>query len=118
MSTLQSRFCVQANWVHVCRALRSSQQEVSSLEQRLLRSEQAEAELSHQLRDAEAHAAEQEGCLIRATALEDRLKEYQAEHGQLDNYKQAWPSCPGTLFWSNWLVTNMPSCLLSSKASS
>lgn len=71
-----------------CRALSHSQQEVSSLEQRLLRAEQAEAELSQELREAEAHAAEQEGSLLRAAALEDRLKELQAEQGQLDNYKQ------------------------------
>lgn len=61
---------------------------MSSLEQRLLRAEQAEVELSQELREAEAHAHEQEGNLLRAAALEDRLKEFQAEQGQLDNYKQ------------------------------
>lgn len=71
-----------------CRALSKSQQEVGSLEQRLLRAEQAEAELSQELREAEVRALEQEGSLLRAAALEGRLKESQAEQGQLDNYKQ------------------------------
>ena len=65
-----------------------SQQEISGLEQRLVRAEQAEAELSRELQEAEAQALEQEGSLLRAAALEDRLKECQAEQGQLDNYKQ------------------------------
>ena len=65
-----------------------SQQEVSGLEQRLAKAEQAEAELNRELQAAEAVVLEQEGSLMRAAALEDRLKEYQAEQGQLDNYKQ------------------------------
>ena len=70
------------------RALAQSQQEALSLEQRLSKAEQAESEALRELREAEAVAVDQESLLLRASALEDKLKEYRAEQGQLENYKQ------------------------------
>ena len=40
------------------------------------------------VREAEAAAVDQESLLLRSAALEDKLKESRAEHGQLENYKQ------------------------------
>ena len=40
------------------------------------------------VREAETAAVDQEGLLLRAAALEDKLKESRAEQGQLENYKQ------------------------------
>lgn len=71
-----------------CRALATSQQEVSSLEQRLTKAEQSEGEALRELREAELAVGDQERLLARAAALEDKLKEYRAEQGQLENYKQ------------------------------
>ena len=71
-----------------CRTLAKSQQEVTSLEQRLGKAERAESEALRELREAESAAVDQEGLLLRASALEDRVKEYRAEQGQLENYKQ------------------------------
>ena len=70
------------------RTLAKSQQEVSSLEQRLGKAEQAESEALRELREAESAAVDQESLLLRASALEDKLKEYRAEQGQLETYKQ------------------------------
>ncbi|KAL3131337.1 hypothetical protein ABBQ38_000625 [Trebouxia sp. C0009 RCD-2024] len=70
------------------RALATSQQEVSSLEQRLVKAELSESEALRELREAELVAGEHESLLVRAAALEDKLKEYRAEQGQLENYKQ------------------------------
>lgn len=70
------------------RALATSQQEVSSLEQRLTKAEQSEGEALRELREAELAVGDQERLLARAAALEDKLKEYRAEQGQLENYKQ------------------------------
>lgn len=59
-----------------------------SLEQRLSRAEQAEGEALRELREAESAAVDQESLLLRANALENKVKEYRAEQGQLENYKQ------------------------------
>ena len=53
-----------------------------------MRAEQSESEALRELREAESAAVDQESLLLRAAALEDKLKEYRAEQGQLDNYKQ------------------------------
>ena len=71
-----------------CRALAKSQQEALSLEQRLGKAEQAESEALRELREAESAAVDQESLLLRASALEDKVKEYRAEQGQLETYKQ------------------------------
>lgn len=71
-----------------CRSLAASQQEVKSLEGRLSQAEQAEGDAMRAVREAEAAAVDQEGLLLRAAALEDKLKETRAEQGQLENYKQ------------------------------
>ena len=71
-----------------CRSVATSQQEVAALEQRLVKAEQSEGEALRELREAEATAVEHEGLLLRAAALEGKLKELQAEQGQLDTYKQ------------------------------
>lgn len=59
-----------------------------SLEQRLSKAEQAEGEALRELREAESAALDQESLLLRANALENKVKEYRAEQGQLENYKQ------------------------------
>ena len=59
-----------------------------SLEQRLGKAEQAESEALRELREAESVAVDQESLLLRASALEDKLKEFRAEQGQLENYNQ------------------------------
>ena len=61
------------------------------LEQRLAQAEQSEGDALREVRQAEATAEEQEGLLLRAAALEGKLKELQAEQGQLDTYKQVTP---------------------------
>ena len=71
-----------------CRLLAVSQQEVASLEGRLSQAEQAEGDAMRAVREAEAAAVDQEGLLLRAAVLEDKLKESRAEQGQLENYKQ------------------------------
>jgi len=71
-----------------CRSLAASQQEVKSLEGRLSQAEQAEGDATRAVREAEAAAVDQESLLLRAAALEDKLKESRAEQGQLENYKQ------------------------------
>ena len=71
-----------------CRLLAVSQQELASLEGRLSQAEQAEGDGMRAVREAEAAAVDQEGLLLRAAALEDKLKESRAEQGQLENYKQ------------------------------
>lgn len=70
------------------RSLAASQQEVASLEGRLSQAEQAEGDAMRAVREAEAAAVDQESLLLRAAALEDKLKESRAEQGQLENYKQ------------------------------
>ena len=59
-----------------------------SLEQRLSKAEHAEGEALRELREAESAAVDQESLLLRANALENKVKEYRAEQGQLENYKQ------------------------------
>ena len=71
-----------------CRALTSSHQEVTGLEQRLSKAEQSEGEALRELREAESALVDQQALLLRAAALEDKLKESRAEQGQLHNYKQ------------------------------
>ena len=61
---------------------------MAALEQRLTKAEQSEGDALRELREAEATAVEHEGLLLRAAALEGKLKELQAEQGQLDTYKQ------------------------------
>ncbi|KAL0020506.1 hypothetical protein WJX79_001917 [Trebouxia sp. C0005] len=74
--------------IELQRSLAASQQEVKSLEGRLSQAEQAEGDAMRAVREAEAAAVDQEGLLLRAAALEDKLKETRAEQGQLENYKQ------------------------------
>lgn len=71
-----------------CRSLATAQQEVKSLEGRLSQAEQAEGDAMRAVREAETAAVDQESLLLRAAALEDKLKESRAEQGQLENYKQ------------------------------
>ena len=56
-----------------------------------MKAEQSQGEAMRELREAEAAAIEQESLLLRAAALEDKLKESRAEQGQLDTYKQVNP---------------------------
>ena len=53
-----------------------------------MKAEQSESGALRELREAELVAADHESLLARAAALEDKLKEYRAEQGQLENYKQ------------------------------
>ena len=71
-----------------CRSVAASQQEVSSLEVRAAKAEQAQGDAMRELREAEVAAADQETLLLRAAALEDKLRESRGEQGQLENYKQ------------------------------
>lgn len=71
-----------------CRALAASQQEVTGLEHRLTKAEQAEGEALRELREAESAAVDQERLLLKLAAVEEKLKESRAEQGQLENYKQ------------------------------
>lgn len=64
-----------------------------SLEQRLSKAEQAEGEALRELREAESAAVDQKSLLLRANALENKVKEYRAEQGQLENYKQVSDRC-------------------------
>lgn len=53
-----------------------------------MKAELSESEALRELREAESVAADHESLLVRAAALEDKLKEYRAEQGRLENYKQ------------------------------
>ena len=61
---------------------------MKGLEIRLAKAEQAQGDAMRELREAEVAAADQESLLLRAAALEDKLRESRGEQGQLENYKQ------------------------------
>lgn len=87
-TALDDKLGTQASLSAQCRSLAASQQEVKGLEVRLTKAEQAQGDAMRELREAEVAAADQERLLLRAAALEDKLKESRGEQGQLENYKQ------------------------------
>ena len=87
-TTVGDKLAAQDGLSAQCRSVAASQQEVSSLEVRAAKAEQAQGDAMRELREADVAAADQESLLLRAAALEDKLRESRGEQGQLENYKQ------------------------------
>ncbi|KAK9815909.1 hypothetical protein WJX72_011792 [[Myrmecia] bisecta] len=70
------------------RSIAKARGEVASMERRVKQAEDGEALLMHDLRQAEALAADRDELAARVGALEEKLRETRAESGKLQNYKQ------------------------------